>query len=47
MLSVGESFIPIVVMALIPSTVDNTQYGTAYGTGHSTATSGQHEPKLN
>jgi nitrate/nitrite transporter NarK len=31
MLSVGESFIPIIVMALIPSTVPANRYGTAFG----------------
>lgn len=31
LLSVGESFIPILVMALIPFTVPKRTYGTAYG----------------
>jgi len=31
LLSIGESFIPILVMALIPFTVPRRAYGTAYG----------------
>ena len=31
LLSVGESFIPILVMALIPFTVPTRAYGAAYG----------------
>lgn len=31
LLSIGESFIPILVMALIPFTVPKRTYGTAYG----------------